>query len=261
MSIEPLLGLPAHRRERLLTALRSGVVAPPYRVVALRSVLGGAEGADQVCEALDALKSRGLSPAAVRLALEAADAALSSVDRPELVWSGPEVPGVHARDTRRVFEELVDRAQHSVWVSAYAFYDGPRAFKHIARRMEAVPQLDVTLLLNIQRRANDSSAPAELVKRFADRFWKRDWPGERRPVVVYDPRSLEPAGAEGVLHAKALVVDDSAAFVTSANLTEAAFDRNLELGVLSRDRTLAAGLARHFRLLIDQERLLALPSS
>jgi len=56
-------------------------------------------------------------------------------------------------------------------------------------------------------------------------------------------------------------VDDSAAFVTSANLTEAAFDRNLELGVLSRDRTLAAGLARHFRLLIDQERLLALPSS
>jgi phosphatidylserine/phosphatidylglycerophosphate/cardiolipin synthase-like enzyme len=98
-----------------------------------------------------------------------------------------------------------------------------------------------------------------VVKRFADRFWTKDWPGERRPTVVYDPRSLEPAGAEGVLHAKALVVDDEVAFVTSANLTEAAFDRNLELGVLSRDRTLAAGLARHFRILIDQQRLLALP--
>ncbi len=75
----------------------------------------------------------------------------------------------------------------------------------------------------------------------------------------YDPRSLAPAGIEGVPHAKALVVDDETAFVTSANLTEAAFDRNLELGVLSRDRTLAAGLARHFRILIDQEQLLPLP--
>ena len=66
-------------------------------------------------------------------------------------------------------------------------------------------------------------------------------------------------GPRGVLHAKALVVDDEAAFVTSANLTEAAFDRNLELGVLSRDRALASGLARHFRVLIDQEWLLPLP--
>ena len=260
MSLSPLLGLPAHRRDRLLSALRNGVVAPPYRVVALRSALGGGEGAEEACDALEALDASGLAPAAVALALEAAEGALRSVDRPELVWSGPEVPGVHARDTRRVFEELVDGAQRSIWVSAYAFYDGPRAFKRIAGRMEAAPAVQVTLLLNIQRKPNDTSAPGDVVTRFADRFWKKDWPGERRPTVVYDPRSLEPAGAEGVLHAKALVVDDEAAFVTSANLTEAAFDRNLELGVLSRDRTLAAGLARHFRILIDQERLLPLPS-
>ena len=43
-----------------------------------------------------------------------------------------------------------------------------------------------------------------------------------------------------MLHAKAVVVDDRAAFVTSANLTEAALDRNIEVGVLSRERTLAA---------------------
>jgi phosphatidylserine/phosphatidylglycerophosphate/cardiolipin synthase-like enzyme len=125
--------------------------------------------------------------------------------------------------------------------------------------MDAVPTVQATLLLNIQRKANETSSVAELVNRFADRFWKKEWPGERRPAVFYDPRSLAPTGAEGVLHAKALVVDDKVAFVTSANLTEAAFDHNLELGVLSRDRTLASGLARHFRILIDQERLLSLP--
>jgi phosphatidylserine/phosphatidylglycerophosphate/cardiolipin synthase-like enzyme len=143
-------------------------------------------------------------------------------------------------------------------VSAYTFYDGPKAFKRLAARMDAMPAVQVTLLLNIQRKANETSAVPELVNRFADRFWRQEWPGERRPAVFYDPRSLATTGAEGVLHAKALVVDDEAAFVTSANLTEAAFDRNLELGVLSRDRTLASGLARHFRILIDQDRLLPL---
>ena len=55
-----------------------------------------------------------------------------------------------------------------------------------------------------------------------------------------------------MLHAKAIVADDRAAFVTSANLTEAAFDRNIEVGVLTRDAALAAALARHFQVLIDQ---------
>jgi phosphatidylserine/phosphatidylglycerophosphate/cardiolipin synthase-like enzyme len=63
-----------------------------------------------------------------------------------------------------------------------------------------------------------------------------------------------------VLHAKAVVVDDRAAFVTSANLTEAAFDRNIEAGMLSRESALAASRRGTFRLLIDQKLLRPLPS-
>ena len=43
-----------------------------------------------------------------------------------------------------------------------------------------------------------------------------------------------------MLHAKAVVADGESVFVTSANLTDAALDRNIELGILLRDRTLAA---------------------
>ena len=57
-----------------------------------------------------------------------------------------------------------------------------------------------------------------------------------------------------------MVVDDEAVFITSANLTEAAFDRNIELGLLVRDRTLAATTVLHFRTLIEQDRLRLLPS-
>jgi phosphatidylserine/phosphatidylglycerophosphate/cardiolipin synthase-like enzyme len=260
MSLESLLALPEHRRARMVSALRTGTVAPPYSPVAVTAALGTGDGADDVCAALAALAAQGLGSGAVAVALEAAAYAMTTVDRPELVWSGPEVAGVHARDTRRVFEELVDGAQRAVWVSAYTFYDGPKAFKRLADRMDAVPALQVTLLLNIRRKAGDTSESTEVVKRFADRFWKHEWPTERRPAVFYDPRALSLEKVEGVLHAKALVVDDAAAFVTSANLTEAAFDHNLELGVLSRDRTLAASLGRHFRALVDQGYLAPLPS-
>ena len=105
------------------------------------------------------------------------------------------------------------------------------------------------------------SASDQLVRRFTDRFWRTDWPGEARPAVFYDPRSLDIDGPIGVLHAMAVVVDDDSVFVTSANLTEAAFDRNIELGVLMRDRLLAVSITRHFQGLIDHELLRALPES
>ncbi len=125
--------------------------------------------------------------------------------------------------------------------------------------MDERPELSVTLLLNIQRRWGDTTAAEHLVRKFADRFWGTDWPGSSRPMVYYDPRSLEMDGPAGVLHAKAVVADDEVVFITSANLTEAALDRNIEIGLLVRDRALAATVSRHFRVLIDRELLRPLP--
>ena len=78
--------------------------------------------------------------------------------------------------------------------------------------------------------------------------------------MYYDPRSLEPSGPTGVLHAKAVVVDHEAVFITSANLTAAALDRNIELGVLIRHRVLATSVANHFRGLVDVRLLSPLPT-
>jgi phosphatidylserine/phosphatidylglycerophosphate/cardiolipin synthase-like enzyme len=158
-----------------------------------------------------------------------------------------------------VYEELLGSAERSIWASSYAYFDGPRAFEVLARRMDTRPALEVTLLLNIQRKRGDTTAADHLVRKFADRFWGSDWPGSARPRVFYDPRSLELDGPAGVLHAKAVVVDDEAVFVTSANLTEAAFDRNIEMGLLLRDRSLALSVSSHFRGLIDRGLLVPLP--
>ena len=256
--IEPLLELPAHVRARLAQALRTGLLGPPYSEAGIRAALGRGVAAAGLCDGLAQLEQQGISAPALALALDVADRAARAVPRPDLVWSGPEVPGLHARDTRRVYEELVGLAQRSLWVCTFAYYDGPKAFKTLADRMDEGASLQVRLLLNIQRKHGDTTKASDLVLGFADKLWNQ-WPGQRRPEVYYDPRSLELDGPNGVLHAKAIVADDEAAFITSANLTEAAFDHNIEVGVLSRDRTLAASLATHFRILIERELLHALP--
>jgi phosphatidylserine/phosphatidylglycerophosphate/cardiolipin synthase-like enzyme len=259
--ISALLDLPGHLRLRLSSALESGLLATPYSLVSLRSGLGIQEGGEVIREALLELERLGISGPVAATWLRTVQEAGSRGPRVDLVWSGPEVPGLHARDTRRVYEELLGSAERSVWAVTYVFFDGPKAFDVLARRLDAKPDLRVTLLLNIQRRRGDTTVSDHLVRRYADRFWKTDWPGSAHPAVYYDPRALELDGAGGVLHAKAVVADDEAVFVTSANLTEAAFERNIEVGLLVRDRTLAATLSSHFRGLIDQGLLQPLPIS
>lgn len=259
--IEALRDLASHLRKRLIGALQTGILTTPYSGNSLRSVLGTQEGVDGITAALLELEHLGISGPAAAAWIRTVGEAASRTPRPDLVWSGPEVSGLHARDTRRVFEELLGSAERSVWASTYAFFDGPRAFKVLAERMDERTNIGVTLLLNIQRKRGDTTAADQLVRRFADRFWTTDWPGSFRPRVFYDPRALEFEGPAGVLHAKAVVVDDEVAFVTSANLTEAALDRNIELGLLVRDQALAASISTYFRTLIEKGLLLPLPAA
>jgi phosphatidylserine/phosphatidylglycerophosphate/cardiolipin synthase-like enzyme len=254
-----LLDLPSHLRDRLVSALESGVLAPSPTLASLRSVLGNPENVGDISVSLLELGRLGISGPAAAAWLRTVERAAARTRKPDLVWSGPEVPGLHARDTRRVYEELLGSAEHSIWASTYAFFDGPKAFEVLARRMETKPALRVTLLLNIQRKWGDTTASEYLVRGFTERFWKTDWPGSLRPNVFYDPRALDLEGPGGVLHAKAVVADDEAVFITSANLTEAALDRNIELGVLIRDRAFALTIGGYFQTLIDRDLLKPLP--
>ena len=56
-------------------------------------------------------------------------------------------------------------------------------------------------------------------------------------------------GEYAVQHAKVVMIDDLACLVTSANFSEAAAERNLECGVLMRDRGIAKSIGSHFATL------------
>ncbi|MYA17144.1 MAG: hypothetical protein F4Z28_10440 [Gammaproteobacteria bacterium] len=97
-----------------------------------------------------------------------------------------------------------------------------------------------------------------VVARFADRFWKKEWPGQNRPLVYYDRRSVNKQ-LLGKLHAKVVVADEEHVFITSANLTRRAWDDNVELGILVRDADLAGSVIAHVQGLIDARVLWKLP--
>jgi len=57
------------------------------------------------------------------------------------------------------------------------------------------------------------------------------------------------------MHVKAVVADSHLAFLTSANLTEAAFELNMELGVLIRGGQLPGTIDRLVDSLVESEAL------
>ena len=58
-------------------------------------------------------------------------------------------------------------------------------------------------------------------------------------------------GKPGSLHAKCIVVDGEHVFVSSANFTEAAQERNIEVGLLVQSRAVADRVCRFFDALLD----------
>lgn len=182
----------------------------------------------------------------------------------DLVWTGEEVLGTESRDTRVVVQELFRNAQKSVLISSYALDKGKKAqalFQPLADRMADISELRVRIFMNIKRPYGDrTTSDATLLRKFSESFRKEIWPGDRLPEVFYDPQSLSTAiGPRACLHAKCVVVDDETLFVTSANFTEAAHQRNIEAGVLIADAVSAKAMRAQFEMLVTRKLLLRVP--
>lgn len=233
-----------------LPSLRVQQLVPVNEREAVTSMLAGLERAG--------VSGSTALAAALRLAADARRGGLAGA-RPQLVWSQFDIPG--APSTAAVARRLFAEAEKTVVLSTYSighWSEGDQPPQNpvlvpLAARMEELPELKVRLFLNIARRAVlEGAPPNEVVQDFRRRFLKYVWPaGARLPTIYYDPRSLQRSDA--VLHAKCIVVDDAKAFITSANLTQAAQEENIEAGVLLEDAVFAKALRQQFDALIDAQ--------
>lgn len=247
----------------LAAALRSGRLAPPFTEVSVRRLCGGTLAA-AIAAGLATLAADGMQPKHLAYLLESVAQTRtnhpSAGDIVELVWTGPEGDGVSNRDTSVVVRESFGRAETEVLVAGFAVYQGKEVFRRLAERMQEIPSLRVRFFLDVRRPFGDTTAVSELVWRFVTRFRNDEWPGKYFPELFYDPRSLDPQQEKrSSLHAKCIVIDRQIAFVTSANFTEAAQTRNIEVGALIRSATFADELVRHFDSLVESGQLHQLP--
>lgn len=250
----------------LASALETGRLHAPFYESSLTSYVPGALCREIVRE-LNQLQSMGATPnhIAYTLRLLAAERESSQDvrDRIDLVWTGQEVVGSESRDTSVVVRELFSTAKTSVLISSFAIDKGKKArelFGVLAERMDANPELQVRMFLNVHRPYKSEDPDSKLLREFADTFRKEIWPGQRLPEVFHDPRSLaRGTGEKASLHAKCVVVDEERLLVTSANFTEAAHERNIEAGVLLADPVAARAMRSQFETLVTQNILHRVP--
>jgi phosphatidylserine/phosphatidylglycerophosphate/cardiolipin synthase-like enzyme len=194
----------------------------------------------------------GMQPSAVAHTLDLLASAVSGhspvEDLVDLVMTGPPVAGQEKRDTGVVVSDLFRQAEETILIAGYAVYQGQRVLHALAQRMVERPTLRTRMFLDIQRKLGDTSSSAELVRRFAHRFRSDEWPtGSPIPEVFYDPRALSSDRAKrAALHAKCVVADGREVFVSSANFTEAAQERNIEIGLLLHSTAIAGRLTGFF---------------
>jgi cardiolipin synthase len=138
----------------------------------------------------------------------------------------------------QVLYDLIAEAKQSILLVAFAAYRVDHLNDHLAHAMKR--GVRVTMLLE-STEGSEGQLSADGVRAFRDIDLNAvkllQWPTEKR--------ERNAMGRPGKLHAKAAVIDDTA-LISSANFTDDAFNRNMELGVLLRDPSEVAHLVRHF---------------
>ena len=157
----------------------------------------------------------------------------------EMVWTGPSSNLVPIRHTEQVLKEVIESSKTKLFVVSFVAYDVPSIHTALNRAIER----DVTVDILVESAQNTHSSLA------VDSIPRMRKAVPNANLYTWD-QSKSPSSAVGVVHAKCAVADDHIAFITSANLTVAAMEKNVELGVLIKGGDLPARLDQHLRSLI-----------
>ncbi|MFH0725774.1 MAG: DISARM system phospholipase D-like protein DrmC [Pseudomonadota bacterium] len=160
----------------------------------------------------------------------------------ELVWTGPSTGQVPVRHTEQVLCEVIDSAKRRLFLVSFVAYEVDSIIRALRAAIGRRVQIDVLL--------ESSTAHGGKVSHDSVRAIKNILPS----IDIYVWTSGKKAGhgqLSGAVHAKCAVADGDLAFITSANLTAAAMERNMELGVLVKGGDLPSELHRHLEALIS----------
>jgi cardiolipin synthase A/B len=160
----------------------------------------------------------------------------------ELLWSGPSPDSqIPARRIDQVFYDLISSAKREVLLVTFAAYKVHQLMDGLVKALNR--GVHVRLILEFEESSQGQlttdalNAFPEIVRQKSEIYY---WP--------LDKRERNSSGRPGKLHAKVAVIDDHA-LISSANLTDDAFSRNLELGMLVSNDQFLTRIRGHFESL------------
>lgn len=198
---------------------------------------------DQAWALRQALKDYSFSSwGEIATAFEVIDVWVSSSPRFfDIVWTGPANGKFPIRRIDQVLYDLITKATQRIFIVTFAAHRVPLLCGHLAKAIDR--GVDVTLLLESEQ-ASAGQLSFDASKAFKEVDFEKvhliHWPLEKRE----QNQSAKP----GKLHVKCAVIDD-VAIIGSANLTDDAFNRNMELGIVLRDFILVTEVYEHFKAL------------
>lgn len=173
---------------------------------------------------------------ALSTSLEAARGSLAGASQMKatLVVTGPDSIAMPVQLTSEVVVDLIKRAKTRILIVSFAAYK----IDDVVNELKKAVDRGVSVDLILESAENlDGGGGAAAYSSFNIYNWPKS---ERNPDTAK-------------LHAKAVVADGKRALLTSANLTNAAFENNLEIGILCEGGNFAAEIQGHFQGLIQRK--------
>lgn len=240
-AIADVVSLVSSEKVRVI-ADRARQTEPSKAMTVLSSVVGTPLAATVVKQLAATWQKTSVAPdelASMLLAASYVYTKAASDQSSELVWTGPTTPFVSTRRTEQALLQVINSAEQSLFITSFVAYD-------------------VSTIVKALNAANDRGVVISMLLELA-----QGQGGSITFDVIGKMRTLVPAAqlyawcdkadpfAEGRVHAKVAVADCRMCFITSANLTGHAMEKNMEAGVLISGGRIAKLLGDHLRSLVD----------
>ena len=188
--------------------------------------------------------NREVSPPEVAAALRGASAAAIENEKrgkTEIVWTGPSVGHVPIRHTEQVLCEVINSATRELFIVSFVAYEIETVTKAMRDAIGKNVKINLLLELSYDQGGKVGQDSIKMMRRLFPSANIYSWSTKGK---------TDPKQHIGSIHAKCAIADSEIAFITSANLTTAAMERNIELGVLMKGGKVPLELQKHFDSLI-----------
>jgi phosphatidylserine/phosphatidylglycerophosphate/cardiolipin synthase-like enzyme len=232
--------LPPGRVESL--AKKIAVIEPGQSSLLLSEIVGGIKVSPYVNELISAWQVTNIKASELALMLLSARQVVMQKDANqsiELVWTGPITSVVSARKTEQVLLQVINQAKSELLITSFVAYK----VDSIIQALNSACDKGVHLILLLESSIDEGgSIEIDVIAKM-----KKVIP--RAQVYAWKDKATEFEG--GSVHAKVVVADNSSCFITSANLTGYAMEKNMELGLLINGGSIPSLISEHLNALID----------